>query len=168
MRWKFQLVFGLAALFGAGLALPSAAQVSPGRQPLIFLSRGGNTLVMMTDIPTRPATGRVEVWVWYFYGPDHPESSERGPLTRAVNMTIDCSTRMTSNHSVENFNGLNYEGRVSLTHAARWVRPANTSIGAAPIKAACDPAPTAPRPVLENFQAARAGADRALLIPPTS
>lgn len=157
----------LGIVIGLGVAWPAAAQISPVDKPITFLARGGNTLVMMTEVPERPVTGQVDTWVWYFFGPDHAESSERGALTRAVRLTIDCATRRTRNEMAETFNGPHREGWTSLAEHADWVRPGETSIGAAPIKAACDPAPATPRVILPNFAAARSGADRALLVPPS-
>lgn len=158
---------GLALGLTLGLASSVAAQVSPVNRPMTFLARGGNTLVMLTDAPEGPATGQADVWVWYFHGADHAGSSERGPLTRAVRLTIDCATRRSRNEMAETFNGLNREGWTSLSAAADWTRPAEASIGAAPVKAVCDPAPATPRPVLADFAAARAAADRVLTTPPS-
>lgn len=158
----------VAAALAASVASPALAQSSANERNFLYVGKSDTTVVMVSGVPTTPSTGQVTFWTWHLFGPDHQRSNAVGPFGRAVRVTVDCSDRTSINRAAEMFNGLTFESRIELDLTGRWATHGSDTLGALPIKAACDPSPATPRPFYPDFAAARANADLRLKPAPTN
>lgn len=146
-------------LTAVAVAAPALAQSSANERNFVYMGKSASNVVMVSGVPARPSTGQVQIWVWHFFGPEHERSTAAGAFGRAISMTVDCSDRTSINRASEQYNGTAFANRSSLSEVATWSRHAENTLGALPIRAVCDAAPTTPRPVFTDLAAARTYAD---------